>query len=101
MTSLREKMKNTSIRHASKSKLCDSKNEQEDSQKESSLLLQGKAQNKGQESADQEANKITRGYEPCLDVSISSVGLEDLPSQPNNLEEYEQLSLWKSTPMLK
>jgi hypothetical protein len=45
--------------------------------------------------------KITRGYESCSDISISSVESVDLASQQSNLEEYEQLSLWKSTPTLK
>jgi hypothetical protein len=35
----------------------------------------------------------------CLDTSIYSVELEDLPWQPSNLGEYRQPSLWKSTPM--
>ena len=42
--------------------------------------------------------EITRGYEPCLDTSIYSVGLGASASQQNNLGEYEQLSLWKSIP---
>jgi hypothetical protein len=36
----------------------------------------------------------------CLDTSICSVELEDLPWQPSNLGEYRQPSLWKSTPTL-
>jgi hypothetical protein len=36
----------------------------------------------------------------CLDTSICSVELEDLPWQQSNLEEYRQLSLWKSMPTL-
>ena len=45
--------------------------------------------------------EITRGYKLCSDISISSVESADLPSQQSNLGEYEQLSLWKSTPTLK
>lgn len=82
-------MKNTSIRRASKSKLCDSKNKQEDSQKKSETLLQSEAQNNGQESAGNETNKITRGYEPCLDISISSVGLGDLSNGKIAREEIQ------------
>ena len=54
-------MKNTSIRHASKLEFCEVQNEQEGLQKKSSLLLQSKGKNKGQESALNE-EKITRGY---------------------------------------
>ncbi len=35
----------------------------------------------------------------CSDTWISFQESEDLPKQPNNLGEYEQLSLWKLTPM--
>jgi hypothetical protein len=81
-------MKDTSIKHADKSKLCDSKNEQEDSQKKSKVLLQSEAQNNGQ---GKENNQ-------CLDTWISFQAVEDLPWQPSSLGEYRQLSLWKSTP---
>jgi hypothetical protein len=91
-------MKNTSIRHADKSVSSDYHNEQEGSQKKSQRLLQGEEKNKSQESALNEVNEITRGYEPCLDTSISFQAVEDLPWQPSNLGEYRQLSLWKSTP---
>jgi hypothetical protein len=93
-------MKNTSIRRASKSTACDYHNEQEGSQKKPQRLLQGEEKNKSQESALNEVNEITRGYEPCLDTWISFQAVEDLPWQPVPLGEYRQLSLWKSTPTL-
>ena len=34
----------------------------------------------------------------CSDISTSSVASPDSPWQQDNLEEYEQLNLWKSTP---
>ena len=37
----------------------------------------------------------------CSDTSICSVELADSASQPNNLGEYKQLSLWNLTPTLK
>ena len=46
-----------------------------------------------------QVNEITRKYEPCSDTSICSQESEDSAKQPNNLGEYEQLSLWKLTPM--
>ena len=92
-------MKNTSIRRASKSKSCDYQNEQEGGQKKSQGLLQGQAQSNGQEREIDEAD-FTRGYklnEPCSNTSISSQAVEDLAWQQSNSEEYEQLSLLKST----
>jgi hypothetical protein len=83
-------MKDTSIRHAPKPTACDYQNEQEGSQKKSEALLQSEAQNDGQEKENNQ----------CLDTWISFQAVEDLPSQPVPLEEYEQLSLWKSTPTL-
>ena len=96
-------MKNTTIRHASKSASCELQNEQEGEPKKSQGLLRGGDKNNGQESALNEG-KITRGYksdEPCSDTSIFSVELEASVSQPNNSEGYEQLSLLKSTPTRK
>ncbi len=85
-------MKNTSVRHALESTSCDYQNEQEGSQKKSQGLLQSKGQNNGQE----KKNNL------CLDTSISLVALEDSPWQQNNVGTiYRQLSLLKSTPMLK
>ena len=94
-------MKNTTIRQGDKSASCELQNEQEGEPKKSQGLLRGGDRNNGQESALNEG-KITRGYksdEPCLDTSIFSVELEASVSQPNNSEEYKQLSLLKSTPM--
>jgi hypothetical protein len=110
-------MKNTNIRLASESNLYDYQDEHPSLQKKPQRLLQGEEKNKSQESALNEANEITRGYEPCLDISISFQGAEDLAWQQSNLGEYRQLqaadgaqgecirpcvplSLWKSTPML-
>jgi hypothetical protein len=42
--------------------------------------------------------KITRGYKLCSPISISSAESPDSLGQPSSLEEYEQLSLWNSTP---
>ena len=96
-------MKNTSIRRASKSNLSEHQNEQEGSQKKSQGLLQGQAHSQGQEREIDESD-FTRGYklnEPCSNTSISSQAVEDLASRAVNSEEYEQLSLLKSTPTHK
>ncbi|MDJ0597181.1 MAG: hypothetical protein QNJ72_45710 [Pleurocapsa sp. MO_226.B13] len=96
-------MTNTSVRQGAQSASCEPINEQEDLEKNSSLLLQSEGKNNGQESALNES-KITRGYksdESCSDTSIYSVGLGASASQQSNLGEYRQLSLWKSTPTHK
>ncbi len=85
-------MENTNVRHSLKSTSCDYQNEQEGTQKKSQGLLQSKGQNNGQEKKNN----------PCSDTSIFSVALEDSPWQQNNAGTiYRQLSLLKSTPMLK
>jgi len=41
---------------------------------------------------------INGDYEPCFPISTFLVESADSPSQPNNLEEYEQLNLLKLIP---
>ena len=102
-------MKNTTIRHADKLASCEPINEQEGEPKKSQGLLSSKGKNKGQgkeinEATQRASDNFTRGYklnEPCSDTWISLAELEASRLQPNNSEEYEQLSLLKSTPMLK
>jgi hypothetical protein len=96
-------MKNTSVRRASKSKSYGYQNGQEGSLKKSNGLL-SEAQNDGQEDerprvADRRKGMREEQNNQCLDTWISFQAVEDLPSQPVPLEEYKQLSLWKSTPM--
>ena len=83
-------MNNTSVRRALKSTPCDYLWEQEGLQNSARDLLQSEGENNGQE---KENNS-------CLDTSIFFRDAEASALQPNNSEEYEQLSLLKSTPTL-
>jgi len=84
-------MKKTTVRHAHKSKLNETQNDQEGSQKNSNGLLQRSIQNKDQD-----------GYiNECLDISTYSVEAEDSAWQPCNFGEYKQLNLLKSTQTLR
>ena len=77
-----------------KSNLCDYQNKQERAEKSTKGSGSAQPKNKALEiQIDDNQDTV------CLDTSICSAELEDLPWQPSNLGEYKQPSLLKSTPM--